>query len=88
VIRLAAAESEPLVTRGAPGSESRRRPHTGSDPAKPDLSSVASAKEERSVWWPLAVVIRTHFDKDFARIAHDGQLLRRDDVPGSASRVV
>jgi hypothetical protein len=50
--------------------------------------SCASETARRSVWWPLAVVIRTHFDKDFARIAHDGQLLRRDDVPGSASRVV
>jgi hypothetical protein len=32
-------------------------------------ASSAPAKPERSVWWPLAVAIRTHFDKDFARIA-------------------
>jgi len=51
-------------------------------------ASSAPAKPERSVWWAIAVAIRTHFDRDFARIAYDGQLLRRDDVPGSASGVV
>jgi len=51
-------------------------------------ASPASENAGRSVWWPLAVAIRTYFDKDFARVAQEKQLLRRDDVPGSASGVL
>jgi hypothetical protein len=40
-----------------------------------------------SFWWPLAVLIRTFYDRDFARVAQEKQLLRPGDLPGMASGV-
>jgi len=50
-------------------------------------ASSAPAKPERSVWWPLAVLIRTHYDAHFATVVREKQLLRPGDLPGMASGV-
>jgi hypothetical protein len=47
----------------------------------------ASENAERSVWWPLAVLIRTFYDRDFARVVQEKQLLRSVDLSGMASGV-